>query len=413
MKNKNMKLNIRNKFGFSLVTIYACALAVFVMLDCTGAKDNLTSMMIGGGMMAIVGLIFAYVGRRFAKIDAMVGDFQAGKQKIEADASGKNGTMKPESYQLSFASPELAFRYDRYQKNVMKYLKRGMASGTCQIEDYINEEMINQIAAKPVLNQIAGLMTGLGILGTFIGLSIGLKDFNLGSDTQTLMDGIAPLMDGIKVAFHTSIYGMILSLLFNFFYKKQMEETYLAAESFLEAYHGYVEKNASSDTEVFREILKTQETMALHMSALSSNLITYNENLAKQNQEFLNTVRASFDQFMNAASDKQLRGIEKIMNSFMEKLELSMEIGFEDLGKGISTCFDKELAQITKHLSGTLAEVAVTIDQVPGLIDHSYANMEKIFEDFQKDLEAMIHCLDLEKEICDAKLRIEDLKKGA
>ena len=97
-----------------------------------------------------------------------------------------------------------------------------------------------------MLSIIPGVMTGLGILGTFIGLSFGLQNFNTGN-AQEITNSIAPLMDGIKVAFHTSIYGMVFSLIFNFVYKKTLEDAYHAVDQFLDAYHKYVLPKTEND----------------------------------------------------------------------------------------------------------------------------------------------------------------------
>ena len=50
-----------------------------------------------------------------------------------------------------------------------------------------------------------------------IGLTIGLQGFNNDS-AEAMMNTMKPLIEGIKVAFLTSIYGMILSLGYNIFY---------------------------------------------------------------------------------------------------------------------------------------------------------------------------------------------------
>ena len=48
------------------------------------------------------------------------------------------------------------------------------------------------------------LLTTLGVLGTFVGIFIGLLDFNV----QGIKESIPPLLDGLKIAFATSIIGM-------------------------------------------------------------------------------------------------------------------------------------------------------------------------------------------------------------
>ncbi len=73
------------------------------------------------------------------------------------------------------------------------------------------------------------LMTSLGILGTFVGIVIGL----LGFDTSNIDGSIPELLDGLKTAFITSICGLIGAICFNFIdslflqaissHKKQMQ----------------------------------------------------------------------------------------------------------------------------------------------------------------------------------------------
>ena len=54
------------------------------------------------------------------------------------------------------------------------------------------------------------LLTTVGILGTFIGIVIGL----LGFDVTDIDGSIAPLLDGLKTAFITSLVGMFLAIVF-------------------------------------------------------------------------------------------------------------------------------------------------------------------------------------------------------
>ncbi len=56
------------------------------------------------------------------------------------------------------------------------------------------------------------LMTSLGILGTFVGIVIGL----LGFDTSNIDGSIPELLEGLKTAFITSICGLIGAISFNF-----------------------------------------------------------------------------------------------------------------------------------------------------------------------------------------------------
>ena len=59
------------------------------------------------------------------------------------------------------------------------------------------------------------LLTSLGVLGTFAGISIGLYSLDLhGMDAKTLMGSAFSLLDGMKTAFYTSLAGMLFSIFF-------------------------------------------------------------------------------------------------------------------------------------------------------------------------------------------------------
>ena len=76
-------------------------------------------------------------------------------------------------------------------------------AGSCDIEDYINEELLDRVGGSHYNSAISGTMTGLGILGTFIGLSLGLGSFS-GDDIYTISDNVGPLLSGMKVAWEAN-----------------------------------------------------------------------------------------------------------------------------------------------------------------------------------------------------------------
>lgn len=65
---------------------------------------------------------------------------------------------------------------------------------------------------------LPGILTGLGVLGTFIGLQIGMGGLDL-RDVENLETSIIPLIQGLVVAFSTSVWGVSSSLTFNIFEK--------------------------------------------------------------------------------------------------------------------------------------------------------------------------------------------------
>lgn len=61
---------------------------------------------------------------------------------------------------------------------------------------------------------VPNILVGFGILGTFVGLTLGIADFKTGS-TPEIKASINVLLSGMGLAFVTSIWGMLLSMGFN------------------------------------------------------------------------------------------------------------------------------------------------------------------------------------------------------
>lgn len=59
-------------------------------------------------------------------------------------------------------------------------------------------------------DNIPNLFTVLGVLGTFCGIYAGLQNFK----SEDIENSIPPLLEGLKTAFGTSIFGIILSIVF-------------------------------------------------------------------------------------------------------------------------------------------------------------------------------------------------------
>ena len=87
--------------------------------------------------------------------------------------------------------------------------------GIGDIEDYINSDELDIYSHKRLMDLVPDIFTSLGILGTFLGLVWGLKNFDP-NNYEAITGSVSSLVDGIKVAFLTSIYGIAFSIIYSF-----------------------------------------------------------------------------------------------------------------------------------------------------------------------------------------------------
>ena len=115
-----------------------------------------------------------------------------------------------------FGQKELDQLFHEYKKKAEQERKSGMIVGG--IDETFNEEELSLRSWQGVVVQIPGTLTGLGLLGTFIGLIAGMGSVEV-SSVDAALASIQMLIHGIKLAFYTSISGVILSIVFNIMYK--------------------------------------------------------------------------------------------------------------------------------------------------------------------------------------------------
>jgi len=88
---------------------------------------------------------------------------------------------------------------------------------------YDASHFFNNFTLAPGLTQsrllaaTPSFLVAIGVLGTFVGLTVGLNSLNLDSrsDIDTLRDGIDGLISGAAVAFMTSVWGVAASIILN------------------------------------------------------------------------------------------------------------------------------------------------------------------------------------------------------
>lgn len=231
---------MKNKLFYGLFLVYASMVAFVLYANgvFTGNIPSVSNLVINGLFLAIIGVLFLISAVSFIRLNSLTDDLkEVSTDLLERYKKNDNRNLWREIQN----DPDI-FEDENLKKAFGKYCLRMKNSqsgrgyvNACDIEEYINEELIEKVGSNYFNSGISGTLTGLGILGTFVGLSLGLGAFN-GDDIYTISDNVGPLLSGMKVAFHTSVYGILFSLIFNFVYRSIMSDAYGKLEQFLNIY---------------------------------------------------------------------------------------------------------------------------------------------------------------------------------
>lgn len=173
------------------------------------------SMAIAAVMLVLVsaGLIFGVLPLASAS-----GGLARGIANVESSEGVKASTPMDalSTYDVMFGQAFLDSAFEEYRSRVEEQAAEGKILS--DIDEYVNEEFVSLRCWNPVVMQIPGTLTGLGLLGTFVGLITGISEIGF-SSVDAALTSVQTLLDGIRVAFYTSIAGVILSILFNVTHK--------------------------------------------------------------------------------------------------------------------------------------------------------------------------------------------------
>ena len=330
------------KRGYEILLLitYIAMAGVFVYLNfftSTQAGD-LTNIIVNLVMFVLVALILlSSCIKGLFPASRMTADLILVTDKIEDDARNSHRFLWEkyrEDKEELFTSNILRKKYQDYRFELERIIHADKTYYKCDIEDYIGMDLVDSVIHRERLNQVAGVMTGLGILGTFIGLSLGLQSFNTGT-TAEITNSIEPLMEGIKVAFHTSIYGMVFSLVFNYVYKRRLDDAENAVRDFLSAYRKYVMPDTATDG--FNRLMELQRQQTEAIVGISDTLVNQ---LAKGLQELLEPQFDRFDHtiesFANMATRNQMNELARVVNAFLEEMNRSLGDTFSRLSESVN-----------------------------------------------------------------------------
>lgn len=324
MKNKKW-------YEWLLLIVYIAMVALCIVLNASGIhQEGIANLIVNIGMFIIVAVIFlCCVLGSFRPMGDISSDLDQATNKIRTDALNTHeylwkpySTVNAELFhneKLKALYQDFLFALNRKKDGENAYYKPS-------IEEYINDDLVDTVMHRNMLNQVAGALTGLGILGTFIGLSLGLQHFNTGT-TAEITASIEPLMEGIKVAFHTSIYGMIFSLVFNFVYKRKLYDSEESIKGFISAWTKFVMPNTEDDGVNRLIALGEEQVEALHK--MGQNM---KEEVAAQMEPNFERLSKLISDFQAVATVDQREALGKVVDEFTKEMNKSLDGTFTKIG---------------------------------------------------------------------------------
>ena len=206
----------------------------------------------------------------------------------------------------------------------------------------------------------------LGILGTFTAIAISMPDFSV-KDTNSLDSQISLLLSGIGTAFYASIFGIFLSILWNYFEKRGLSKAD-SDKNYLEStYREFIWRDSE---------LKRHEHMQHDM----------------RDEKLLNTLKETFNlEFIQRLNEKHLENFQTIINETnrnFTNVATHMKMVSSDLKDTISKIHKSQNA-----LNAT-ASIEKNINKFVSITEELKESIDKFDNSLENSLNITFHKID-------------------
>ena len=269
----------------------------------------------------------------------------------------------------------------RFLQNAEQLDRRGLP---CNVEDYINDDtVIHGPGNAQLADLIPGLLTSLGILGTFMGMMDGLGGLDF-SNADKIIEGIPTLLTGMQFAFGTSVAGVSCSICFNIINRILQGSSYRAIDDFVSNFTSLaMSRPLDNDVQLICQNQDSNHMLSTLTDTLPGQLAGAMEHSVRSAMQ---PVSQAMDNFLMGATRAQVDGVGRIVGSFVQQMNVSLSDQLLTLGRTMTEVNQHQQASLEQVRQSLNAAAAIQVDmrQLHDVTNDVIAH----FEQYIKELSA-------------------------
>ena len=224
---------------------------------------------------------------------------------------------------------------------------------------------------SPTHRDFKSIILTIGVLGTFVGIFVGLLDF----DIHNMESSIPSLLDGLKIAFYTSIIGMALSVIISI-YQRSIGYKASSTDS-LEFISLQTKKLDSLDL-----VAQSNKDLQGAIDSLNISNTKLLDSMNNMTEKFLQGVESSFANLSQSATKLDLN-LQSNHESLLSKLE-TLDLSIKELDFNLK----KEVEKLSANFS---ADVINAFDSLSNKYSETISvHFSENFKRFNSAVESLI-----------------------
>jgi len=232
-------------------------------------------------------------------------------------------------------------------------------------------------------------IVSVGVLGTFVGVYIGLSEF----DANDISASVPPLLEGLQVAFYTSISGMFFALLLTVLQKANPGYSELDDDS-------GVLRDIDDKLDTLDKIQKNTEALPILPNQITSVLYEIRDSMVSNNKEMLsmltiemgeikNTLKEATESLAKGATEEIIKALETVISDFNTNLTEQFGDNFKQLNESVINMiqWQENYKSTIESLEAQLKDAMSTFEES---IDKGQDALNDVFEQFKLNSDKLI-----------------------
>lgn len=234
-----------------------------------------------------------------------------------------------------------------------------------------------------MLDSAASTLVGLGLLGTFLGLTLGISNFD-SSDTTRINESIQGLLAGMGTAFLTSLLGMGFSILFTLTDKALRHSLYKYVYGLTEKldalyYIDDIELSCIKQQEIVNQLYIALKADVQQLTADLVDKLTYQATEGKRV-----TIGNAIREILTENQEQS-----KALKSFSTDLAIELNNGFDEV---LSRQMQQKILPLMENVDTTTKAIVEHIDQMAAQVSSPATDMmQKVVDELKISMQSLIH----------------------
>jgi predicted nucleic acid-binding Zn-ribbon protein len=290
--------------------------------------------------------------------------------------------------------PDVAHLWREFDETLVESADHTSLTNTLDAQSFFNSRTLaGELMHNRAIAVVPSILTAIGVLGTFIGLTTGLNGLNLraNDDVEQLKAGIDILISGAAVAFMTSVWGVFFSIITNLA-EKFVERGVDARISSLQDTIDTLFKRHAPEQSLVR-IMDTSYDTSVAMQELhekiGSQLQTAVEGLSADMQAaFTRAIETAMAPSMSALVEQTSNQSSEVFEQLVEKFSAS----FTQIGTSQAERLDaasQGISQVLESMSGDMSSMLAEVKEQTDAQVKATALQSNAFRDRIEELVAL------------------------